>query len=530
MSSPRRPRWRAAVAATAAVACLVTTVAAAAPAAAGRPAAAAPVPRLAWSPCSYAPGFECATAKVPLNHRHPQGRTVELAVIRRPATDPAHRAGSLFFNPGGPGNATAGTAALPAAYEAFPRELRERFDIVSWDPRGVGRSTAVRCFRSAEEFAAWSARVPDGFPVGARERASWISAFAELGRICEQRLPDLLRHVSTTDTARDLDLLRRAVGDRKLNYLGVSYGTFLGATYANLFPRNVRAMVLDGAVDPVTWVRLSPPLPTELRRRADIGSARTLARFLDLCGRTTTDRCAFSAGTPRATRDKYERLLRRLSAHPQGEWTYAATVSAVVEGLYVVDPGWTELAEVLQALWDGGAPAARTSPFARTTAGTGALQPAAYPEVEPPYAVQCSESPVPRDTRRYHTFEQQAYARSGDVGRYWTWLAEPCATWPARAADRYTGPWNRPTPPLLTVNTTFDPATPYQQAVDLTRHLADARLVTVRGYGHTTLLNPSSCVGNHEVRYFLSGALPPRGAVCGQDVRPFAPDARAPGK
>ncbi|MFF8945327.1 alpha/beta hydrolase [Streptomyces sp. NPDC014864] len=116
------------------------------------------------------------------------------------------------------------------------------------------------------------------------------------------------------------------------------------------------------------------------------------------------------------------------------------------------------------------------------------------------------------------------------MGRYWTWLAEPCATWPTRAADRHTGPWKRPAPPLLAVNTTFAPAIPYQQAVDPTRHLADARLVTVRGYGHTTLLNPSSCVGGHEVRYVLSGALPPRGAVCGQDVRPFAPDARAPGK
>ncbi|KES07025.1 alpha/beta hydrolase [Streptomyces toyocaensis] len=498
------------------------------------------MPRLDWSPCSYAPGFQCATAEVPLDHRHPGGRTIDLAVIRRPATDPAHRAGSLFFNPGGPGNATAGTAALPVAYEAFPRELRERFDIVSWDPRGVGRSTAVRCFTSAEEFAAWSARVPDGFPVGARERAAWISAFAELGRLCQQRVPDLLRHVSTADTARDLDLLRQAVGERGLNYLGVSYGTFLGATYANLFPGSVRAMVLDGGVDPVTWTRPSPPLPTDLRARADVGSAQTLARFLDLCGRTTTDRCAFSAGTPRATRDKFERLLRRLAAQPQGEWTYAATVAAVVEGLYFVDPGWTDLAGLLQALWEGRAPspsapdgpsgASETSTAAGKSVTPGrspAAQPPVYPEIEPPYAVQCSESPVPRDTRLYPAFEKYAHARSGDVGRYWTWLSEPCATWPARAAAPYTGPWNRPTPPLLTVNTTYDPATPYPQAVSLTGRLAHARLITVRGYGHTALLNPSQCVSDHEVRYFLAGALPPRGAVCDQDVQPFAPGTEA---
>ncbi|WP_431962866.1 alpha/beta fold hydrolase [Actinacidiphila sp. bgisy160] len=525
MSVRKGPCWKG-IAVTAAVACAV----AAAPAAATGRSAPATVPSLAWSPCPDAPGFTCATAEVPLDHLHPDGRMIELAVIKRPATDPDRRVGSLFFNPGGPGNAAAGTAALPLAYERFPRELRERFDIVSWDPRGVGRSTAVRCFRSVEEFTAWAARVPDGFPVGAREREAWISAFAELGRICGHRLPALLRHVSTADTARDLDLLRRAVGDRRLSYLGVSYGTFLGATYANLFPRRVRAVVLDGNVDPVRWVRMRPELPTELRQGADIGSARTLSRFLELCGRTTADRCAFSAGTPRATRDKYQRLLRRLREHPQGEWTYAATVAAVVNGLYVVAPGWTELAQDLQDLWEGRAPSRQDStatPAAAPVPSKAEEQPA-YPEVEPPLAVECSESPNPRDPRRYRHFERYARARSGDVGSYWTWLPEPCATWPARAAHPYTGPWNRSTVPLLTVNTTYDPATPYRAAVAATRHLGNARLITVRGYGHTTLLNPSTCAGLHEVRYFLTGALPPRGTVCRQHTRPFTSPVPSP--
>lgn len=257
-----------------------------APASATQQSSSTTLPRPAWGPCAHAPGFACAIATVPLDHEQPEGRTIELAVIKRETTEPDRRVGSLFFNPGGPGNAAAGTASLPAVYACFPRELRERLDIVSWDPRGVGRSTAVRCFTGAEEFEAWSAPVPDGSPVGARQRKAWISAFAELGRLCEQRVPALLGHVSTADTARDLDLLRHAVGDRQLNHLGVSYGTFLGATYANLFPRKVRAMVLDGNVDPVTWVRTRPPLPTELRQRADIGSALTLARYLDVCGRT----------------------------------------------------------------------------------------------------------------------------------------------------------------------------------------------------------------------------------------------------
>ncbi|MFE1782207.1 alpha/beta hydrolase [Streptomyces sp. NPDC059506] len=530
MSAPRKGLWWKGVAVAAAVACAVP---ASAPASAARRSAPVTVPPLAWRPCADAPGFSCATARVPLDHLRPDGRTIELAVIRRRATDPDRRVGSLFFNPGGPGNAAAGTAALPAAYGLFPRELRERFDIVSWDPRGVGRSTAVRCFRSAEEFTAWAERVPDGFPVGAREQKAWTSAFAELGRLCERRAPTLLRHVSTADTARDLDLLRRAVGDRKLSYLGVSYGTFLGATYANLFPRKVRAMVLDGNVDPVRWVRMNPELPTELRQTADTGSARTLSRFLELCGRTTRDHCAFSAGTPQATRDKYEELLRRLRERPRGEWTYAATVAAVVNGLYVVDPGWSELAQNLQALWEGRTPPRGDSDGAprapRLPGLPGTNREPSYPEVEPPLAVECSESPNPRDPSLYPRFERYARARSGDVAGYWTWLPEPCATWPARAARPYTGPWNRSTVPVLTVNTTHDPATPYPAGVAATRHLGNARLITVRGYGHTTLLNPSTCVGRHEVRYVLTGALPPRDTVCRQDARPFTSSAPAPG-
>lgn len=519
--------WRTAASVTAAACALGLFAPASSGASAARHPAPPTVPRLAWSPCSHASGFECATAKVPLDHGRPAGRTIELAVIKRRATDPDRRAGSLFFNPGGPGNAATGTAALPAAYERFPRGLRERFDIVSWDPRGVGRSSAVRCFNSAQEFEGWASRVPDGFPVGARERKAWISAYAELGRLCEQRMPALLRHVSTADTARDMELLRRAVGDRRLNYFGVSYGTFLGATYANLFPRRVRAMVLDGNVDPAAWVAKHPALPTELRQKADVGSARTLSRFLDLCGRTTTDRCAFSAGTPRATRDKYQRLLRRLRERPQDEATYAATVASVVEGLYVVRPGWTELAERLQALWEGRAPARKAHTGVTGSAeGPGAPGAPQYPEVEAPFAIECAESPNPRDPRRYRHFEAYARHRSGDVGRYWTWLPEPCATWPARAAAPYRGPWNRPTAPVLTVNTTFDPATPRRSAVAMTRQLGNARLLTVRGYGHTTLLNPSSCVARYEVRYFTDGTLPSRDAVCSQDDRPFGPAAR----
>ncbi len=146
-----------------------------------------------------------------------------------------------------------------------------------------------------------------------------------------------------------------------------------------------------------------------------------------------------------------------------------------------------------------------------------------YPGFEQIDAVRCSESPNPRDLRSYHAQEAFSYARAGDIGRVVAWSTEVCATWPATADNPYTGPWNRTTAhPILVVNTTYDPATPYQGAQAMTRQLADARLLTLEGYGHTALINASSCVNEYESRYLIDGILPPAGATCQQDTPPFA--------
>ena len=476
-------------------------------------AAAASVPVLNWQPCA-APsqqGFDCATAQVPLDYGDPQGATIDLAVIRHPADEPAQSFGALFFNPGGP--SSAGTTLLPAWLQYFPATLRARFDLISWDPRGVGQSTAVRCFDSAEEAIAWLERVPEGFPVGRRERANWIAAYAELGQRCQERAPDLLRHVSTTDTARDLDQLRQAVGEEQLTYLGVSYGTFLGATYANLFPDRVRAMVFDGNMDPQAYINTGAPggprLNTGLRLGSDLSSAATLDQFLSHCGRATIDRCAFSAGSPEATREKFDALLRRLQDDPQGVWTYGKTVNTVELSLYIVHPWWTTLAETLQDLWEERTPEPPDSTLPN-------------PRFAEEYAVVCPESPNPRNPRRYRGMEAFSAARAGDVGRWWTWDYEPCATWPATAAERYVGPWDRPTAsPVLVINNAYDPGTSHAGAQAMVRELADAYLLTVAGYGHTVLINPSTCAMDYVSRYIVDGTLPPEGIVCPPDQQPF---------
>jgi pimeloyl-ACP methyl ester carboxylesterase len=483
----------------------------------------APVPVLRWHPCTPA-GYQCATARVPLDHRRPHGATIRIAMIRRLATDPARRIGTLFFNPGGPGGP--GTAALPPAYRFLPAVARARFNVVSFDPRGVGRSTAVRCFPTARAENRFLARLPAGFPVGARQDAAWERGYARFDANCAAHAGrGLLAHDTTADVARDMDLMRQAVHDPVLNYLGISYGTVLGATYANLFPHRAGAMILDGNVNPVAWTH-GGPLPTALRMGTDESAAATLRSFLGLCGRVPAARCAFSAGSPAATRAKFAALLRRLRGHPAGSgahrYTYASTISAVSEFLYAVKPapalgvaGWQAGAKLLQHLWTASAPG-RHGPLAGP-----ASPPALYNGPEQEAAVVCTDGPNP-PAASYPGLARFAEARSGVMGLPWTWLTEVCARWPGSARDRYAGPWNRPTAhPVLVVGNTSDPATPYAGSVAMSRLLARARLLTVRGFGHTELLNPSRCAARYESSYLVTGALPPAGTVCQQNGQPF---------
>jgi pimeloyl-ACP methyl ester carboxylesterase len=188
-------------------------------------------------------------------------------------------------------------------------------------------------------------------------------------------------------------------------------------------------------------------------------------------------------------------------------------VGTVLLGLYKVHPDWGILATDLQDLWEHRAPEEPPPPPG----------PAPYPGSEWIEAVRCSESPNPRDPQRYPALERFSYARAGDVGRVVAWTTEVCATWPATADNPYPGPWNRPTArPILVVGTTYDPATPYRAVQAMTRRLADARLLTLEGYGHTALVNASSCVNEYESRYLIDGILPPVGATCQQDTPPFA--------
>jgi pimeloyl-ACP methyl ester carboxylesterase len=507
---------------------LATPMAAAAPTA--TPAAtAAAVPSLHWTDCGD--GFQCATARVPLDYDRPRGAKISLALIRLPAGDPARKLGSIFINPGGPGGSGV-DAVRDAGKILYSDEVRARFDIVGFDPRGIIRSTPLRCFETFDQ--ALAVLPPMAFPVTRAEERVWIRSNRALASACAQRGGPILDHMATADVARDMDLLRRAVGDDKLNYVGYSYGSFLGATYANLFPNKVRALVVDGVLDPVAWTTgrgdQARTLPFSTRLRSAKGAWETLQEFFRLCDVGAAN-CAFSAGNPRRRyAELAERLLEEPVQLPDGQggtfpFTYADLVATTLGALS--DPAsWPDLAVFLQQLWELARPEAAVATLQALRARFGGFQQEDYPNfVEGGPGVFCSETDNPANVGAWSRAARAQDRQFRYFGRPWTWTSSICQPWPGWDADRYAGPWTRRTAnPVLVVNTRFDPATPIHGAVTLDRLLPRSRLLTLAGWGHTTLFL-SACIDDHVSRYLLTARVPPRGTVCQPDVVPFAQPA-----
>jgi pimeloyl-ACP methyl ester carboxylesterase len=394
---------------------------------------------------------------------------------------------------------------------------RGRFDVVGWDLRGTGGSRVVRCFadeRSRREF--W-----DGLPIPTTSAQALRYLPKVLGYVsgCAARSGSLLAHVSTADDARDLDYLRRLVGDRKLTYRAVSYGTFLGQTYANMFPRHVRAMALDGVVDPRIVER-----GTEARFANTVaGEDRGLRAFESQCRRAGAARCALAGHGSVAKR--VGGLLATLRRHPvpapaarpSGALTYSDALVALFATLS--NPrAWPQLARDLDQAVRGDGSALATVARA-TLAGTRTAA------GDPPEAKICVDSPARRSLRAWPGVIARLTRVSFIGGPFVGWTGwAPCASWPARAADPYTGPWDATTPhPILVVGTRFDTGTPYANARRVTRLLGNAVLLTHDGYGHTSEADPSRCVERATSAYLVAVRTPRPGTVCPSDRKPFDP-------
>jgi pimeloyl-ACP methyl ester carboxylesterase len=481
--------------------------------------ATAAAPSIAWSACTETAllGFDCATYEVPLDHDEPGGPTTTIALSRRPADNPAQKIGTIFVNPGGPGGAGRGMVRSSARI-ASP-EVLARFDLVGFDPRGIGASDPVQCYATDAEAEAVLDRIT-GVPITKAEIRSTLAANWEYTEACKRNMGPLLTHMSTLNVAKDLDLLRKGVGDSRLTYIGYSYGTLIGATYANLFPSKVRAIIIDGNVDPDQ--RTNHRLANKFGRAG--GFEFALAGFLAECDKAGAA-CAFS-GDARAKFDRLRDRLRQGPADVPGEGTVTIDdlVGYIGQQLYNMG-NFPVAAQTLQNAYDGifGDPAALRA----TGAGLPKAPPArgwlgdayAFNSNDSFYAVNCADAPLPRNPARYPGFATVFEKAHPTFGRAEAFSEVGCANWPV-IKEAYDGPWNRRTAQtILVVNPTYDPATRYDFAVRMTRQLGNARLLTLDGFGHASRY--SACVTSWYTRYLLNGDLPPAGTRCTQDVAPF---------
>lgn len=477
---------------------------------------AANTPTLHWADCQD--GFQCATAEVPLNYNRAHDEQIELAVIKLPAADPARRIGTLFVNFGGPGPSGVDRLRERAKWPwLFSDELRSRFDIVSWDPRAVSRSAAARCFPSVAEQEQFFASFPE-IPSDVGAEPDFFDRSKEFADRCKQNAGPILDHASTVNTARDLELLRRAVGDPKLTYHGISYGTQLAAIYANLFPSRVRAMVLDGSMDFEGNINghdsQGTTLPIDTRQDVASSIAASFDTFLRDCS-AAGPRCAFSSGDPKL---KWIALTDRARLWPimvDGQrWTYSAIVGAA--GDLSKPSDYPDLAVLLQKLFDAGNP---VPSFVSLAVGG---EPYLANRTEAYHAIQCSDSTVPTDPAAYTRAGVTEDVRVPYFGRTSVFNMTICAFWQGHDADRYTGPWNRSTAAsILVLNSRFDPATPLAGAYAGAAELDRARVVVIEGVGHSSMYVRSTCAERVKREYLFSGELPTEGTTCSSDKSPF---------
>ncbi len=515
---PRRFRLFAGLLAAAVVAtsgCTLPVVAPneSAPEAGSSQAPTVPGTQASWRPCPEVPRelvgrgaagmtYECASVAVPRDWAKPQaGETYDVAMIRIRSGTQKNRIGSLVLNPGGPGASGIETAVVLSfgpRLGGLPTEITDRFDIVGFDPRGIGRSDPIKCISDADQDATFAAP-PD--PQSQAEFDAVVALNKKIGAECGRKYGDQLRTVSTEQAARDMDAIRAAVGDDELTYLGYSYGTLLGATYAQLFPTKIRALVLDGAVDPEQGLVAGAETQAA-------GFERAFGNFTAWCSRTPAQ-CPVAPDARGALTDALAKAaVSPVRADDGREATPGWVFLGLVSSLYT-ESGWQSLAKALQGLQAGNADAvfdladayARRSPDGTYTNLFDAN-----------LAVNCADAdtvPTVEEVRRLQGEWRTKYPLFGAslaIGLL------PCTFWPT-GRDPYPTGKAAGAPPILVVGTTGDPATPYENTQRLATMLGTGEVLTWEGEGHTAYPN-TACITAAVNGYLIDLAVPEEGRRC----------------
>ncbi|WP_372337710.1 alpha/beta hydrolase [Streptomyces sp. MK5] len=465
------------------------------------------VQKLTWRDCG-APGFQCATLKAPLDYADPSAGDIRLAVARKKATGPGSRLGSLLVNPGGPGGSAIGYLQQFAGV-GYPAEVRARYDLVAMDPRGVARSEPVECLddRNMDTFTE-----TDITPDDRAETDALVGEFRKFAEGCGAHDPRLLRHVSTMEAARDMDVLRAVLGDRRLNYVGASYGTFLGATYAGLFPDRAGRLVLDGAMDPSLTAR-------RLNLDQTAGFETAFQSFAKDCVRRSDCPLGGPGTTPAQAGDHLAAFFHKLDAHPiptgdpDGRRLVEALATTGVIAAMYDQAAWPQLRAALTAAMqknDGaGLLALSDTYYERDTRGH-------YSNlIFANAAVNCLDLPPAFSGPAAVEEALPAFRKASPVfGQGLAWASLNCAYWPVKPAGEPHRIEAKGAPPIVVVGTTRDPATPYRWAQSLASQLSSARLLTFVADGHTAYGRGSRCIDSAIDTYLLHGTPPTQGKRC----------------
>ncbi|MGH3823065.1 MAG: alpha/beta hydrolase [Pseudonocardiaceae bacterium] len=483
---------------------------------------------LSWTGCStfaespedkisYAdPGLQCAYLNVPLDYANPNGQVIKTGLLRRPASDQGKRIGSLVINPGGPGGSGMSTAAI-LAQEIATNDLGQRFDFVGFDPRGVGSSEPqVLCrtkeTRDAERLMNLNV---DSSPEGVAKTENQIKADVE-GCITRTG-KDVLANIGTREVVRDLDVMRSALGDEKLTYLGYSYGTRIGVSYAEAFPKNVRALILDGAVD-----------PEQDQISQLIEQGRGFQKAFDAFAAWCTEQPECGLGKDKAqTVSRFQALVRPLIKQPVDladgrKMSYTDSTIGTVQALYV-SRYWPTLNLGLQQLAQGRSTAdcqplsskitclmrLADSYYGRENDGSYSTQMDVF------QAVHCADDPAIKDPNVARDVDAQyrKVAPFLDNGQPPSPALDNCAFWPVPPTDKPHRPQAPGMPTVMVISTMGDPATPYQAGVNLAEDIK-ARVLTFDGNRHTAFLQGNSCVDRAGINYLVTLELPAEGTRC----------------
>ncbi len=465
--------------------------------------------KLRWVTCDQV--FRCARLLVPFDYSRPAWRRFSLPVIELPAAHPAERLGSLVINPGGPGGS--GVAYALQARSQIAAAVRARFDIVGFDPRGVGGSEpAVHCLTGPEldKYVA-----TDDVPASSAQVGAIVAESRLFAQGCQRSSGALLRYVGTRNAARDMDVLRAALGEAKLTYLGKSYGTYLGTWYAQLFPTHIRALVLDGAIDPAS---------------TGLGMNSVQAQGFEVALRAFIANCEAAAGCPlgragvAAGLARIQALVARASRHPlvndldSQPANGAMLLSGIATALYS-QAYWGTLRSALTAAFQGNGTVLvelANVLYERNAAG----QYSNLADAET--AVDCVDRPWPASLARWRAAAAAAGRAAPLFGQAIMWGSLPCAYWPVRSYPALSSLRSAGgqsvlavgAPPILVVGNLRDPATPYRWAQALSRDLASGVLLGWDGNGHTAYMMGSSCVNSIVNRYLISLTVPRNGTLC----------------